>query len=160
LLARPPRPVEEPIFNRLMIKETLLSGAWMGLVAYAFFAWALASGWSEFDSRNVLLFLMVLFENVHVFNCRSETRSAFRVPLSANWPVVATVACAQGLHIAAGYMPGLSEVLEMEPIPVGLWLTLLPIALSLLLVMELFKAMVRKHSGRVSAQSDATETTR
>ena len=25
----------------------------------------------------VLLMLMVLFENVHLFNCRSETRSAF-----------------------------------------------------------------------------------
>jgi magnesium-transporting ATPase (P-type) len=160
LLARPPRPAGEPIFDRLMVRETLLSGAWMGLAAYAFYAWALASGWSEFDARNALLFLMVLFENVHVFNCRSETRSAFRVPLSANWPVVAAVAGAQGLHIAAGYMPGLSGVLEIAPISVGLWLTLLPIALSLLLVMELFKAMIRRRSGGAAAQSGATDTTR
>jgi magnesium-transporting ATPase (P-type) len=143
-----------------MIEETLLSGAWMGLAAYAFYAWALASGWSEFDVRNALLFLMVLFENVHVFNCRSETRSAFRVPLSANWPVVLAVAGAQGLHIAAGYMPGLSGVLNVAPISIGLWLTLLPIALSPLVVMELFKAAVRARGGRLAAQSGATEPTR
>jgi magnesium-transporting ATPase (P-type) len=160
LLARPPRPVGEPIFDRLMIQETLISGAWMGLAAYAFYAWALANGWSDFDARNALLFLMVLFENVHVFNCRSETRSAFRVPLSNNWPVVAAVAGAQGLHIAAGYMPGLSGVLEIQPIPVGLWLALLPIAFSLVLVMELFKALAGKPGGCASAQSGATETTR
>jgi P-type Ca2+ transporter type 2C len=38
---------------------------------------------------------MVLFENVHAFNVRSETRSAFRVPLAANRLLVAAVVAAQ-----------------------------------------------------------------
>jgi magnesium-transporting ATPase (P-type) len=144
LLARPPRPVNEPIFDRLMISESAVSGLAMGMLGFAFYAWAMTNGWSEFEARNALLFLMVAFENVHVFNCRSETRSAFRVPFSNNWPVIAAVAGAQAVHIGAAFVPGLSTVLDMQPISIGLWLTLIPIALSMLLVMELFKFAWRR----------------
>jgi magnesium-transporting ATPase (P-type) len=74
----------------------MVSGIYTGVIAYAFFFWTLAQGWGEFEARNMLLFLMVLFENVHVFNCRSETRSVFRIPLSNNWPLIAAVIGAQG----------------------------------------------------------------
>jgi magnesium-transporting ATPase (P-type) len=144
LLNRPPRPPHEPIFDRLMIAESAVSGATMGGVAFAFFAWALAQGWSEFDARNALLFLMVALENVHVFNCRSESRSAFRIPFSNNWPVIVAVFGAQAVHIGAAFVPGLRDVLEMQPISVWLWLALVPIALSLLPVMELFKIVWRR----------------
>jgi magnesium-transporting ATPase (P-type) len=143
LLARPPRAPGEPIFDRLMISETAVSGMTMGAVGFLFFAWAIENGYSEFEARNALLFLMVAFENVHVFNCRSETRSAFRIPLSSNWPVIFAVAGAQTIHIAAAFVPGLSGVLEMQPVSVLSWLSLVPIALSLLLVMELFKLFWR-----------------
>ncbi len=139
LLRRGPRPVNEPIFDRLMITENVVSGLAMGVVSFAFFVWALSQGWSEYDARNALLFLLVLFENVQVFNCRSETRSAFRIPFSNNWPVVISVVGAQAVHIGAAFVPGISDVLEMHPISLELWLALVPIALSLLLVMELFK---------------------
>ncbi len=46
---------------------------------FALFEWALARGWTVESARNLLLMLMVLFENVHLFNSRSETRSAFRM---------------------------------------------------------------------------------
>ena len=84
---------------------------------------------------------MVLFENVHIFNCRSEERSAFRVPIRANLLLVGTVAAAQGVHLLAMYLPGLSGVLETAPVSALQWLALLAVALSLLLVMELFKQL-------------------
>jgi magnesium-transporting ATPase (P-type) len=147
LLDRPPRRPDEPIFDALMIRQTLVSGLTMGSVSFAFFAWALWQGWSEFEARNALLFLLVLFENVHVLNCRSETRSAFRTPLRDNWPLVGAVIAAQDLHIGAAYVPGLREVLQVEPIGLGLWLALLPVAGSALLVMEADKAL-RRAAGR------------
>ena len=122
LLDRPPRRPDEPIFDRLMIRQTAVSGVAMGVVAFAAFAWMLGQGWSEFEARNVLLFLMVLFENVHVFNCRSETRSAFRIPLGANRPLLAAVLAAQAVQVGAAFVPGLRDVLEIEPIAVGTWL--------------------------------------
>lgn len=154
LLDRPPRPPDEPIFDRLMIAESAVSGLVMGGIGFAFFAWAMGSGWSEFAARNALLFLMVAFENVHVFNCRSETRSAFRVPFSNNWPVVASVVGAQAVHVSAAYVPGLSDVLEMQPISLVLWLAIVPIALTLLLAMELFKLFGRGMARRTHVPGD------
>ena len=97
-----------------MIGETAVSGAFMGAVACAFFSWSLSRGRSELEARNLVLFLMVAFENAHVFNCRSETRSAFRTPLSNNWPVVAiAVVGAQAVQIGATFVPGLRDVLQI-----------------------------------------------
>ncbi|MER2268276.1 cation-translocating P-type ATPase [Methylobacterium oxalidis] len=141
VLDRPPRRPDEPIFDRLMLRETAVSGIFMGLAAYALFALALTQGWSEGSARNLLLFLMVLFENVHVFNCRSETRSAFRTPFHNNWPLVVAVAAAQALHVASAYIPGLRDVLQVEPISPRMWLILALIALSILPLMEFDKAL-------------------
>lgn len=90
------------------------------------------------------LFLMVAFENVHVFNCRSETVSALHIPLAHNWPLVATVAGAQLVHIAAGFTPGLRDVLQVAPIGPAAWLSLAGIALSLMAVMEIYKWRARQ----------------
>ena len=87
---------------------------------------------------------MVAFENVHVFNCRSETRSVFRISFANNWPVVMAVFAAQTVHITAAFVPGLWDVLEMHPISVELWLTLVPIALLPMVVMEIFKIAWRR----------------
>ena len=142
VLKHPPRPTDQPIFDRRMIEQTLVSGLYMGVVAFAVFYWLQhVWGWSEQDARNSLLLLMVLFENVHIFNCRSEERSVFGIPLQANLLLIGTVIAAQAVHILAMYLPGLSHVLEVAPVPLWEWTALLGIALSLLVVIELFKAL-------------------
>jgi len=81
----------------------------------------------------------VLFENVHAFNVRSETRSAFRIPLSANWLLVGAVVVSQGVHIASMFIPGWRGVLEIEPVAFSTWAILLAITLSKFLVVEAYK---------------------
>lgn len=41
----------------------------MGTMAFLLFQWLLNQGYSTDDARNGTLLLMVLFENIHVFNC-------------------------------------------------------------------------------------------
>jgi magnesium-transporting ATPase (P-type) len=144
VMNRPPRRPDEGIFNRLMIEETLLSGVAIALIALGAWYWLLASGWDEFSARNLVVLLMVLLENFHVFNCRSEYRSAFRVPISRNYFLIAGVVAAQGVHIAALYVPFLQGVLQLQPVSLVEWLSLLALAFLVVVVMEIFKA-VRKH---------------
>nr|WP_242519340.1 HAD-IC family P-type ATPase [Halochromatium roseum] len=154
VLKRPPRPPDEPIFDQRMIEQTLVAGLYMGVVAFGVFYWLQQVwGWNEHDARNSLLLLMVLFENVHIFNCRSEERSAFRIPLRGNLLLIGTVIAAQAVHILAMYLPGLSDVLGVGPVPLWDWAMLLGIAASLLLVMELFKVLrvPRQPPGRANA---------
>jgi len=148
VLARQPRPPSQAIFDRRMIEQVMISGACIGLGAFVFFDWALANGWSENQARNMLLLLMVCFENAHVFNCRSETRSVFKTPLSSNWLLVGLTMSAQFIHLAAMYIPGVNTVLKIEPLPLEAWTTVVPIAFGLVLLMETYKVYARWFDAR------------
>jgi magnesium-transporting ATPase (P-type) len=143
----PPRSPEEGLFNPLMIQQTMVSGLTMGLVAFGCWAWLLDQGWAVDTARNAVLLLMVLLENVHVFNCRSEKVSAFRVPLKRNSLLILGVLVAQGVHMLAMHWPFMQGVLGVSPIDLGSWLNLLGLALTLLIVMEGFK-LLRKSINR------------
>ncbi len=136
-IRRPPRPPSEGIFNRLMIQETVVAGATVGLVAY--FSLYFFAGLGIMQARNHLLLLMVLLENFHVFNCRSECVSAFRVPVRRNWFLVVGVAIAQGIHLFAMHFPPFQRQLQVAPISLGHWALTLLAAASILAVMEVFK---------------------
>ena len=72
-----PRPTREPIFDRIMQERVQLSAAVIGSLTFITYYWLLGRGWSLGEARNSALLLMVLFENLQVFNVRSELRSAF-----------------------------------------------------------------------------------
>ena len=144
VLARAPRPREQSLFDRRMIGQVLAAGGYMGACAFGFYYWALDFGLPEERARNLLLLLMVLFENMHALNARSERRSTLAVPFGANPFLILAILGAQGCHVAAMYMPGLSDVLSLQPISLQDWLLVAVLALSLLLVMELYKAWLRQ----------------
>jgi magnesium-transporting ATPase (P-type) len=143
---RPPRKPTESIFDRLMIRQTVVAGTVMALVAFLTWYWLLSSGWEEVAARNMVLLLMVLLENFHVFNCRSEHISAFRVPLKRNLLLVGGVLAAQLIHVAALYIPFFQNVLRVSPVALQDWLLMLLLASLILAAMEIFKLL----SGRKS----------
>lgn len=143
-MQRPPRKPAEGIFNQLMVHQLVVSGATMGLVAFGLWYWLLAAGWEEAAARNLVFLLMVLLENFHVFNCRSEYRSTFRVPLRHNLVLVAGVLAAQGIHILAMHIPFMQSVLRVNPVSAGEWLHLFLLASVVLVVMEIFKLVKRR----------------
>ncbi|MEO3428679.1 HAD-IC family P-type ATPase [Pelagibius sp. CAU 1746] len=150
VLDRPPRPRRESLFDRRMLGQVLVAGIYMGACAFGFYVWALQRGLPEDQVRNLLLLLMVLFENVHALNARSEERSVFAVPLGANPFLILAILGAQGIHVAAMYLPGLSGVLSVQPIALADWLLVAVLACSLLAVMELRKAWLRAARRRAS----------
>jgi calcium-translocating P-type ATPase len=153
-IKRPPRKPTEGIFNWLMIQQTALSGITIGVVAFVnFYVLMEYMGLSEFEARDRVLLLMVLLENYHVFNCRSEYVSAFRVPLRRNWMLVGGVAAAQGIHLLAMHFPPAQTVLRVAPISLGEWVIPFVMASSVLVVMEAFK--VFKHGRRAYAPAEA-----
>jgi len=139
VLSRKPRRPTESIFNRLMNERTILSALVIGSVAFAAFKWMIDSGWELTTARNALLLLMVLFENIHIGNCRSETRSVIRTPIFSNPLLIGGVIAAQLLHIAMLYLPLGQRILQTEPVSFGKWLLLLGLAFTVLPVMELHK---------------------
>ena len=88
--------------------------------------------------------LMVFIQNIHVFNCRNEDKSAFLVPLKNNPFIIFTVILSILLQIIVMEVPILSSFLKTEPIPYQHMLVLFIMALSVLIVMEIFKLIRKK----------------
>jgi Ca2+-transporting ATPase len=138
-LSQPPRSPKEPIFDRLMLERVITSALTMGLVAFGLFTLSLQTGANEMEARNLTLMLMVLFENVHALNSRSEHRSVLQIPLFSNPILLIGILVAQGIHIGAMYTPGLSDALQLSPISLSHWLILLATASVLFIVDEVHK---------------------
>jgi magnesium-transporting ATPase (P-type) len=153
VMKRPPRRPTEGIFNRLMIQQTALSGLVMGLITFGVWWWLLDAGYTEEAGRNLVLLLMVLFQNIHVFNTRSEYESAFRVPLSRNRALMIGVPLAFGLHALSMYLPFMQDLLRLAPVPIEAFLLLALLASSILWVMELFKVWRKRTAGADSGGS-------
>ncbi len=144
ILKQKPRDPKEPIFNKLMISRIVIGGLYMGISAFIVFYTLLQYGFAEEMARNITLLLMVLFENVHVFNSRTETNSIFKINHMKNKFLWISVIAAQMIHITAMYNPFMQSVLSVQPVDLKVWGMLLVIALVLISVMELEKIIRNK----------------
>jgi Ca2+-transporting ATPase len=135
----------------MITRVGLLTGC-MGLIVCGEFYWMLHNGgYSEVEARNLVLLQFVLFENIVVLNSRSETLSIFSQPLMQNPLLVFGTIAAQGIHIAAMYIPGLSDVLYIHPVTLAEWGALLGIAFIVMAVIEMEKWIRRSYTKRRKA---------
>jgi magnesium-transporting ATPase (P-type) len=148
-MKKKPRPPKEGIFNDLMTKQTLVSGGVMAIVSSITWFYLIKTGASAQYASNYVLMLMVLFQSMHAFNCRSEYISVFKIPIKKNYFLIFGVLIAQSIHIAATYNPFMQRTLQLEPIKLDDWIMLLILASSVLWAMEIFKAMQRKYAKNV-----------
>ena len=140
-----PRATNERVFDKLLIKETLLSGTTMFLMVFVL--WHLLNNTFVMPierARNYILLLMILLQNVHAFNCRSEKRSAFNIPLKNNKFIVYAVLGAFVLHILFMNVPILQNILVTNPVPMREFIIILTMAVPLLFTMEAFKLFNRR----------------
>ena len=143
ILSRTPRSPSEPVFNRLMIERTVVTAMTMAFVGLAAFYVMIRQGWSHESARNALLLLMVLFENVHIGNCRSEHQSAFSISPFKSPYLLAGALAALLIHIVGMNLPLLQSVLQTEPVSLSTWATMAALSLSVLLTSECHKAIWR-----------------
>jgi magnesium-transporting ATPase (P-type) len=138
-LNRRPRSPREPIFNRLMVERTIIGAAVMGGVGFGTFYWMLKTGQSEFSARNSLLLLMVLFENIHIGNCRSESKSAFRLsPFRSPILLIGTLT-AFLIHVVMMNLPIGNALLSTEPVDLKTWGMLIALSFTVLVAIEIHK---------------------
>ncbi len=107
-----------------------------------FIAWALMmrNGWDEVAARSSLLTLLVLLQLYHVLNCRSESKSAFRVPVRNNPVLMIGMALALGIHILATELPFLQSLLRTQAMSWQMWLLFAAPGALILAIMEIYKA--------------------
>jgi P-type Ca2+ transporter type 2C len=140
VLQRPVRPATEPIFDRRMIEQVLLGGTVIGLTAFGYYYYALAGfGIQHVAAQGAVLWLLVWCENAHCFNCRSEERSAFAIPLASNPLLIAAVLGTQALQSAVLWLPPLRDLLSLDALSLADGMALASAGVIVLAIMELYK---------------------
>ncbi len=142
VLQRKPRSPGERIFDQLMIERTIVAALVMGVIGFLTFRRFLPDGANDAEvasARNALLLLMVLFENIHIGNCRSEIKSALVLSPLRSPILLAGTLTAFLIHLAAMHTPFGQMLLDAQPVRLQTWGALFLLALTIFPVMELHK---------------------
>lgn len=139
------RSTKEQIFNKLFVKEVLLSTMVMGLMAFGLYV--TLNNIFKLDialTRTYLLTFMVFVEDIQVFNCRSEHVSAFKTPLKNNVVLIGTILFSIVTQTAFIYIPSVANLFGMQSIPFLHVILILALAMVIIGVMEVFKMVLNK----------------
>ena len=145
ILKEKPRIPSESIFNKVLLKEILVSGLVIGLVVFT--TWYLLLNKFNLEvnvARGYIMALMVFIQNIHVFNCRSESKSAFSVPLKNNKLILFGVIASVLLQIIVMEVPFLANLLQTKSIPIIHLVLLFTVATSILIIVEIYKYINNK----------------
>ena len=142
LFRRPPRPKGEGVLDRTLIERLVVVGLWLAIGTLAVFYWSWDLRGDDLTyARTMALTTMVLFQKVHVFNCRSEDVSLFGKSLLSNKLLFAGVLTSLAVHVGALYWPVTQQLLGVTPIDATSWLVAVAVASTAIIVNELHKRL-------------------
>ena len=140
IMKEPPRNPKENLFDRALIEEILISGISIGLIVFGVWVYLLKGVNMETETaRGYVMALMIIIQNIHAFNCRSEKKSAFKTPLTSNWIFLVGVLGSLILGVAVIEIDFLSVFLKTTHIPGIDLLRLLGIGFIIFIIMEIYK---------------------
>jgi len=145
ILKERPRDPKESILNKSLLHQIIISGLLIGMVV--FFVWYFLLNKLNMEvslARGYIMALMVFIQNIHVFNCRSESKSAFSVPIKNNPLIVGGVVASIVLQLIVMEVPFMSNFLQTTSVPFVHLIFLFVIAFLVLIVMEIYKKINNK----------------
>lgn len=139
------RNTKEGIFNKILIKEIFISATVIALITFNVYYYLYTIKGLDINiTRTYIMLIMVFMENIHIFNCRSEKTSAFKIPIKDNWFVMISLTLAIIIQIVIVRIPNLSKIFELECIPLSTAISLIFLTIPVIIVIELFKKYNKK----------------
>jgi magnesium-transporting ATPase (P-type) len=163
IMKRPPRPKDKGLIDRTV----LFSGyVFLGLlstigVLFAYFFLLYKGGWSwgiELPIDNPLVhqastatFLgIVIMQVANVFACRTHSDSVFKVGIFSNSIILWGILVEIILSVFIIYHPWGNKIFSTAPVPLTVWLILIPFVVLLFFAAELKKFIIRRVQERSS----------
>ena len=85
ILKEKPRRTSDSLFDRELIEEIFISGLSIGLIVFILWIFLLrVINIDVYSSRSYIVALMIIIQNIHAFNCRSERYSSLSISLGSN----------------------------------------------------------------------------
>ena len=127
-----------------MIERSVMVGLVISAGIIFNFHAALAKGGSLEHARTIAVTTMVLFQFFQAWNCRSETRSVFRINPISNPFLFYSMIAAFLAQIAVIYVPALQWVFRTEPLTAMEWVKIAATAITVIAAVEVDK-LVRQY---------------
>jgi len=122
IMKRPPRAPGESIFSNGLAFTILFRGILIGLTTLAVYTSILYFKGDVGIARTGAFVTLVLTQLVHVFECKSETKSIFQIPLFNNIYLVLAVICSLIMILGVVYVPALQNIFKTVPLMQDDWL--------------------------------------
>ncbi len=145
VMARPPRPADEPLLSRFLLWRLALVAALMLAGTFGLFVDAQAHGQSLEQARTVAVNMLVLFEVVYLLNCRRVLASVLNASgLLGSPAVLIAIAVVLVLQLLFTYAPPMHLLFGSAALGWRPWLWIILAAVSAFVLVELEKAWQRR----------------
>jgi len=126
----PPRDPRSPILSWTLISRIFLVIALMLAAVFGIFVWQKQQGYSVEAARTVAVNLFVMIELAYLFNCRSLTKSMFKIGIFSNPWVLFGSAAMIVLQLLYTYTPVMNRIFQSEPISGRDWLLIIAVSMA------------------------------
>lgn len=121
IMGQPPRPRNESIFSKGLWEKILFRGALIGISTIFTFIIGLYFGFSVRTCRTMTLATLVLSQLIHVFECKSETRTLFEINLLSNKYLLLSVIISIVMILGIIYVPFFQSIFKTTNINLIQW---------------------------------------
>nr|WP_243120251.1 calcium-translocating P-type ATPase, SERCA-type [Caloramator sp. E03] len=126
VMERRPRSKNESIFSEGLWKKILIRGVLIGFCTITSFSMSLYYFKGDIElSRTVALCTLVMSQLFHVFECRSERHSVFRIGLFKNIYLVLAVASSMIMLVLVVYSTSLQRIFTTKALNIIQWIIVL-----------------------------------
>ena len=140
IMNKEPRDPKENLFDRCLLEEIIISGVFIGLIVFGLWYYLLNVVQMEVGAaRGYTMALMIIIQNIHAFNCRSEDKSSFTISIASNPIFAVGVLGSMILGVAVLEVDFLSMFLKTSHVPLIHLLELVLFGFTILVVMEIYK---------------------
>ncbi|HEY7130594.1 MAG TPA: HAD-IC family P-type ATPase [Nitrospira sp.] len=148
LMNRPPRPLNEPLLSGSLVFRTALVSVIMMVGSLLLFNYELRyQGASLSEAQTVVVNVAIFVQAAYLLNCRSLTRSFFRVPLFSNpmiWLGIGATVVAQLIFV---YVPIFHTLFHTDSMHPKFWLHVAAVGVTAFLIVEVVKFFERRLQG-------------
>ncbi len=121
IMMRPPRGAKENIFSNGLLNLILFRGLLVGLCTLSVFISVLHFSGDVTVARTGAFVTLVLTQLIHVFECKSERKNIFEIPIFNNIPLVLAVLCSLIMIIGVVYIPTFQGIFKTVPLSYHDW---------------------------------------
>ena len=128
------------LFDKDLTEEILISGISIGLIVFGLWFYLIKIiNMNVSIARGYIVALMIIIQNIHAINCRSERNSALTIPVESNTTFIFSIIFSVIIGIAISEIDFLNSFLKTSYIPYNQLLLLFCLGMIIFVIMELYK---------------------